>query len=149
MGKYGNKVPDMLEDMKMYYNSIIDHSISVVGDEVVYSSKQFACRIFLSLVTGLNGFFNNWLQRKKDEFDETGITNPDTLIRLGKMKYINMTDKWDRQDPRDATFLALTTRLGKMETAKQSGTSGEGKTSSGATNEDDENIKGTTRVKKW
>ena len=40
MGKYGNKVPDMLEDMKMYYNSIIDHSVSVVGDEVVYSSKK-------------------------------------------------------------------------------------------------------------
>ena len=36
-----------------------------------------------------------------------------------------------------------------METAKQSGTSGEGKTSSGATDEDDETIEGTTRVKKW
>ena len=36
-----------------------------------------------------------------------------------------------------------------METAKQSVTSGEGKTSSGATDEDDETIKGTTTVKKW
>ena len=60
-----------------------------------------------------------------------------------------MTDEWDRQDPRDANVLALTTRLGKMETVKQSCTSGEGKTSSGATDEDDETIKGTTIVKKW
>ena len=37
MSKYGNKVPDMLDDTKMYHNSIIDHSVSVVGDEVVYS----------------------------------------------------------------------------------------------------------------
>ena len=36
-----------------------------------------------------------------------------------------------------------------METAKQYGTSGEGKTSSGATDEDNETIEGTTRVKKW
>ena len=36
-----------------------------------------------------------------------------------------------------------------METAKQYSTSGEGKTSSGATNQDDETIEGTTRVKKW
>ena len=80
MGKYGNKVPDMLYDMKMYYNSIIDHYVSVVGDEVVYSSKQFSRRIFISLATCLNGVFNNWLQQKKDEFDETGITDLDTLI---------------------------------------------------------------------
>ena len=60
-----------------------------------------------------------------------------------------MMDEWDRQDPRDAKYLALTTRLGKMDTVKQSGTIGKGKTSSGATNEDDENIKGNTRVKKW
>ena len=104
MRKYGNKVPDMLYDMKMYHNSIIDHSVSVVGDEVVYSSKQFSRQIFISLATGSKGVFNNWLQRKKDEFDETGITDPDTLIRSEKMKYINMTDKWDRQDPRDVKF---------------------------------------------
>ena len=36
-----------------------------------------------------------------------------------------------------------------METAKQSGTSGEGKTSSGAINENNETIEGPTRVKKW
>ena len=65
------------------------------------------------------------------------------------MKYINMTDEWDQQDPRDAKFLALTTRLGKMETAKKSGTSGKGKTLSGATDKDYETIEGTTRVKKW
>ena len=117
----------MLDDMKMYHNSIIDHSVSVVGDEVVYSSKQFARQIFISLTTGSNGVFNNWLQQNKDKFDETGITDPDTLIRSAKMKYINMTDKWDRQNPRDATFLALTTRLGKMKTVKQSGTSGRGR----------------------
>ena len=65
MSKYSNKVPDMLYGMKMYHNSIIGHSVSVVGDEVVYSSKQFARRIFISLATGSNGVFNNWLQRKK------------------------------------------------------------------------------------
>ena len=102
MSKYGNKVPDMLDDMKMYHNSIIDHSVSVVSDKVVDLSKQFARQIFISLATGSNGVFNNWLQRKKDKFDETGITDPDTLIRSAKMKYINMTDKWDRQEPRDA-----------------------------------------------
>ena len=149
MRKYGNKVPDMLYDMKMYHNSINDHSVSVVGDEVVYSPIQFARQIFISLATGSNGVFNNWLQRKKDEFYETGITDLDTLIRSAKMKYINMTDEWDRQDPQDAKQLALTTCLGNMETAKQSSTSGEGKTSSGATDEDNENIEGTTRVKKW
>ena len=67
MSKYGNKVPDMLDDMKMYHNSIIDHSVSVVGDGVVYSSKQFSRRIFISLATGSNGVFNNWLQRKKGQ----------------------------------------------------------------------------------
>ena len=55
MSKYGNKVPDMLDDMKMYHNSIINHSVSVVGDEVVYSSKQFACQVFIALATGSNG----------------------------------------------------------------------------------------------
>ena len=84
--------------------------------------------VFISLATGSNGVFNNWLQQKKDEFDETGITDPDTLIRSEKMNYIKMTDKWDRQDPRDAKNLALTTCLGKMETAKQPDTSGKGKT---------------------
>ena len=102
MSKYGNKVPDMLDDMKMYHNSIIDHSVSLVGDEVVYSSKTFARQIFISLATGSNGVFNNWLQQEKDELDETRITDPDTLIRSAKMKYINMTDEWDRQDTRDA-----------------------------------------------
>ena len=101
MRKYRNKVPDMLDDMEMYYhNSIIDNSVSLVGDEVVYLSKQFARRIFISLATGSNGVFNNWLQQKKYEFDETGITDPDTLIQSAKMNYINMTDEWDRQDPR-------------------------------------------------
>ena len=118
MSKHDNKIPDMLDDMKMYHNSIIDHYVSVVSDKVVYSSKQFARRIFISLATGLNGVFNNWLQQKKDKFDETGITDPDTLILSAKMKYINTTDEWDWQDPRDAKNLALTTRLGKMETAK-------------------------------
>ena len=64
------------------------------------------------------------------------------------MNYINMTNEWDRQDPRDAKKLALTTCLGNMETAKQSSTSGEGKTSSDATDEEDKTIDGTTRVKK-
>ena len=36
-----------------------------------------------------------------------------------------------------------------METGKQSGTRGEGKTSSSATDKDDEAIEGTTRVNKW
>ena len=67
MSKYGNKVPDMLDDMKMYHNSIIDHYVSVVGDEVVYLSKQFSRSIFISLATGSNGVFNNWLQQKKDD----------------------------------------------------------------------------------
>ena len=80
MSKYGNKVPYMLDDMNMYHNSIIDHYVSVVGDKVVYISKQFDRRIFISLATGSNGFFNNWLKRKKDESYETGITYPDTLI---------------------------------------------------------------------
>ena len=95
MRKYGKKVPDMLDDMKMYHNYIIDHSVSVVGDEVLYSSKIFSRRIFISLATGSNGVFINWLQQKKDEFDESGITDPDTLIRSSKTKYINMTDEWD------------------------------------------------------
>ena len=45
----------MLDDMNMYHNSIIYNYVSVVGDEVVYSSKQFARRVFISLATGLNG----------------------------------------------------------------------------------------------
>ena len=36
-----------------------------------------------------------------------------------------------------------------METVKKSGTSGKGKTSSGATDKDDDTIEGTTRIKKW
>ena len=55
MSKYGNKVPDMLDDMKMYHHSIIDHSVSVVSDEVLYSSKKFARSIFISLATDSNG----------------------------------------------------------------------------------------------
>ena len=135
--KYGNKVPYMLDDMNIYHNSIIDNYVSVVGDEVVNSSKQFARRIYISPATGLNGVFNNWLKLKIDEFDEIGITDPGTLIRSTKMKYINMTDEWDQKDPRYAKTLALKTRLGKMETAKQSGTSSKGNTSSGATNKED------------
>ena len=99
MSKYGNKVTDMLYDIRTYHNSIIDHYVSVVGDEVVYLSKKFARRIFVSLATGSNGVFNNWLQQKKDEFDETGITDTDNLIQSEKMKYINMTDDWYQEDP--------------------------------------------------
>ena len=65
MSKYGNKVPDMLDDMKMYHNSIIDHSVSVVSDEVFYSSKQFSHRICISLATGSNGVFNKLASAKK------------------------------------------------------------------------------------
>ena len=41
------------------------------------------------------GFSTIGFSEKKDEFDETGITDPDTLIQSTKMKYINMTDEWD------------------------------------------------------
>ena len=96
----------------------------------------------------MSGVFNNWLQRKNDGFDKTGITDPDTLIIAANMKYINITYECDRQDPRDTKILALTTRLGNMELTKQSPAANSEKNSSDATDEDDAIIEGTTMVKK-
>ena len=117
---FKNNVDDMLMNMEENYVKIVEN----------HSTCESIRRYCLNaLLSGPNAKFNSFIDRIKDDIDsQTGLNKDmtfDQICTAARAKFNNMeaSNEYNKVDPKDATILALTTRLEVMEKSAHATTS--------------------------
>eukprot|EP00957_Ditylum_brightwellii_P198384 15117635-Ditylum_brightwellii.AAC.1 len=76
---------------------------------------MFLHHIFCVLLTGSNPDFNWYIKSKKDAFNKGKNVDVTELLQDVKKKHVNMKDKFNEIDPKDAKIITFTTKLADME----------------------------------
>ena len=113
--KYNNNVQDMLDYMEMNHKEIIRHG---------FTHPDYVMHLFTALLTSKNDIFRSMIQREKDKRELGDDVDPDSLVGKVTTKFNNMVLQklWNRTDPKDATILALSTKLDLLATALSTST---------------------------
>ena len=106
--KHKKDLEVMLIDMKENCSKII---------ELGKTHEDYNMHLFHAMLTSKNQIFVDYIQQKKNAWEEGKEVQPDTLIQEALTKYNNMFKQgiWNKQDPKDAKILALTTQLKTIE----------------------------------
>lgn len=138
MKNNNHNVVDMLGHMSDLYDKIIQEG---------HSHDQYLMNIFDALETAKNAKFLTYVGGLRTKW-ETGEERykTDDVIKKCCAVYNNMVKlkTWDKQDPRDAQILALTTKVANMEKKEQETT----KPPANARTGDDPN-KGSNTIEAW
>ena len=111
---FKNNVDLMLMDMEENYLKILENH------STCESIRRYSLNALLS---GPNAKFNSFIERIKDDIDsQTGLNKDmtfDQICSAAPSKYNNMeaSNEYSKVDPKDATIMALTSRLETMEKA--------------------------------
>ena len=104
LSSFGHNVRDMTDKMTAINEEIIQRG---------FTHDDFVLDIFQALLTGKNMVFQQYIQRKRDDWDIGTDVEPDDLITDAVTKYNNMIMRktWKEVEPKDSKLAALTTEL--------------------------------------
>ena len=108
LAKHKNNLELMLTDMKQNYSKIV---------ELGKTHEDYVMHLFDAMLTSKNQIFCDYIQIKKNDWEEGSEVQPDTLMQEATTKYNNMCKQntWNKSDPKDAKIIALTTQLKSLE----------------------------------
>ena len=101
---FGYKLDDMISNVESNYNQIIERGHK--HDDIVMD-------FFYALLSTKNSVFKDFIQRKKDQWEDGTDMTLDELSASALSKYNNMVEQrtWNEKDPKDAKIIALATQV--------------------------------------
>ena len=108
--KFSNNVQEMVDFVEANYEEIVPHN---------FTHPDYTIHLLNALLTSKNKMSRSVIQRLINVQKIGRNGEPEVLIEANLKKYNNMVNQniWDQKDPKDATILALTTKLDFLESA--------------------------------
>ena len=114
---HDNNVTEMIKDIEKHHQAIVENGGS-------YEPETYRRHIFDALLSGPNEVFNTHFKAVKSDVDSNygfhSKITPKSLLTAAKTQFTNIDKRkeWAMVDPKDAKIMALSTKLEKLQEAK-------------------------------